>query len=393
MLQTDPAALGLIRVSERDEEQHGQCWDLGAHAAWSSNPCFCSRFNLDWAYGSMLSHIWLWWCMWYLACSEVLSFSDKANWQLWGPAKDVWGCCCATAIAAVPLLAVEERSGDVLSSALCIEPAVGLLISVLFQMMVMMEEKGCHEITTRSSPSLCLALCLHLSQKVWIAILLLLTFQLLALYPERSAPAGSRQERIWATLWWRIGADASLSGCSPEHRKYTLQLCSLNAVPVQAATCKRQSPGASFALCCSHWREAPCASPIGWPLLSQLWHPSLAISCCPVFAIGFWGVDHSAGSLWPVSATRGARMRGGGMESCCAAWQGKVAAVHGSVPCDLLADLPAETPRFWSLSCSGDSFQIDANKQLGLQRCFGFKEPIVHLFCIRIAFFPFSLFF
>lgn len=108
MLQKDPAALGLTRVSERSGEQQGRCWDLGAHAAWSSKPCFCSRFNLDWACGSMLSHIWLWWYMWYLACSEVLSFSDKANWQLWGPAKDVWGCCCATAIGAVPLLAGED---------------------------------------------------------------------------------------------------------------------------------------------------------------------------------------------------------------------------------------------------------------------------------------------
>lgn len=192
--------------------------------------------------------------------------------------------------------------------------------------MVMMDEKGCHEITTRSSPSLCLALCLHLSQKAWIAILLLLTFQLLALYPERSAPAGSRQERIWATLWWRIGADASLSGGSPEHRKYTLQLCSLNAMPVQAATCKRQSPEASFALCCRAVTRGkqPSASPIGWPLLSQLWHPSLEISYCPVFAIGFWGVDRSAGSLWPASATRDCKnaWRWDEVLLCCLAGEG-----------------------------------------------------------------------
>lgn len=47
-----------------------------------------------------------------------------------------------------------------------------------------------------------------------------------------------------------------------------------------------------------------------------------------------------------------ARMRGGGMKSCCAAWQGKVAAVCGCVPCELLADLPAVTPRFWCDHCS-----------------------------------------
>lgn len=40
------------------------------------------------------------------------------------------------------------------------------------------------------------------------------------------------------------------------------------------------------------------------------------------------------------------------MKSCCAAWQGKVAAVRGSVPCELLADLPAVSPRLWYGRCS-----------------------------------------
>lgn len=40
------------------------------------------------------------------------------------------------------------------------------------------------------------------------------------------------------------------------------------------------------------------------------------------------------------------------MKSCCAAWQGKVAAVRGSVPCELLADLPAVSPRLWCGHCS-----------------------------------------
>lgn len=89
-----------------------------------------------------------------------------------------------------------------------------------------------------SSPPLFLALYLHLSRQAWIAVPLLLTFRLLAFYPESSAPAGSGKERIWATLLWWIGVGASLNGHSLESGKCIVQLCGLNTTSVQVATRK-----------------------------------------------------------------------------------------------------------------------------------------------------------